>query len=150
MGEVIELFSRKVSDPWKYHHLHGQRPLGHPPVTHGPRGKVLLAENQVWVEIHNQRLWVVDEIWVARNTFYPHDVSLLAFRGSEVRKLAETGLRATMRVWDEWAEFKRECMVKFDYCAQHDPSSPWCGQPNAADRAQTFFGLDAKGNRIRD
>jgi hypothetical protein len=150
MGDVVELFPRKPGEPWTYGQLNGGRPLGHPDLKRGPRGKVLLDENQVWVELHNQRLWVVAEKWKVRDTFYPHNLFLLSYRGSEVRVLAESGLRATMRVWDEWAEFSRECMEKFDYCAQHDPGSPWCGQPNAVELARNHFGLDAKGNRIRD
>ncbi len=150
MGEVVELFPRAKGAPWRYGDLKGQTPLGHAGVKHGPRGKVLLIEDQVWVELHNERLWVVAEKWVARETFYPHNVLLLAYRGSEVRMMAETSLRSTMRVWDEWANFKQELMTKFDYCAMNDPNSPWRGRPDALTLARKHFGLDAKGNRIRD
>jgi hypothetical protein len=150
MGDVVELFPRKQGVPWTYADLKGQTPLRHAGVKFGPRGKVELVEDQVWVEIHNERLWVVAEKWVARKTFYPHNVLLVAYRGNEVRMLAESGLRNTMRVWDEWAKFKHDCMVKFNYCAQNDPSSPWRGDPSAQALAQRFFGLDSQGNRIRD
>jgi hypothetical protein len=150
MGDVIELFPRPKDAPWIYGDLRGQTPIGHTGAKLSPRGKVLLAEEQVWVEIHNDRLWVLVEKWEVRKTFYPHNVLLFAYRGSEVRMLAETGLRSTMRVWDEWAAFKQECMTKFDYCAQNDPASPWRGRPNAVELARNHFGLDAKGNRIRD
>ncbi|HEY6019029.1 MAG TPA: hypothetical protein VIY48_03790, partial [Candidatus Paceibacterota bacterium] len=150
MGDVVELFPRKQGAPWTYADLQGQTPLRNAGVKHGPRGKVELVEDQVWVEmVSPNRLWVIAEKWVVRKTFYPHNVFLLAYRGKELRQLPETLLRSTMRVWDEWHEFKCGYKARFECCIKNDPNSPWLGNPQALEFAQRF-GLDAQGNRIRD
>lgn len=133
---------------WRVVDLLGQPPRGHVSPKYGPRGRVLLAPRQVWVEGYNQRLWVIKSMTLnkkRKGKLYPHDVVLRAYRGREERKLAETGVRITMSVWEVYVIEIKETMEKFAYLSEHDPSSPFKGRPKAA---QNFFGLDAEGNRI--
>lgn len=162
MGEVVDLSRyrkpkrrqptrrKKRGAPWTYQDLKGKHPRRHPPLRRGPGGKVLLAEGQAWVEHGSKELWVVQAFWEARKAFYPHQVVLVPYRRKGMRMLCEASLRQHMKVWDEYGEFARKTMEKLDYLSEHDPTSPFYGRPDAAQRGRALFGLDAKGNRIRD
>lgn len=163
MGEIVDLARyrkpkhrsprrqhKKRGAPWTYDDLRDRRPHRHAGVKFGPRGRPILIEGQVWVELGSRRLWVVEDMWKARKGFYALDVALRAYKGTKTRKLCEAGMRGSMIIWDLYGEFSRECMAKLDYCAEHDPDSPWRGRPDAAEQARNFFGFDSQGNRIRD
>jgi len=136
---------------WRIIDLLGKKPRGHVAPKYGPRGRVLMARGQVWVELHNQRLWVIG--FIAKNpsrkgSLYPNDITLIAYRGSEERTLAETTVRQTMRVWEVHLKEHKETMEKLDRLSQSDPTSPWQGRRDATQRARNFFSFDAQGNRI--
>lgn len=133
---------------WRVVDLLGQAPQGHVRATYGPRGRVIMAPGQVWVEGHNQRLWVIRSMSInkkRKGSLYPSDVVLRAYRGREERMLAETSVRLGMQVWEVYLQARKDLMAKLVYASEHDPSSPFKGQPQAALR---FFGLDSEGNRI--
>jgi len=118
---------------------------------YGPRGRVIMVRGQVWVEIHTQQLWVVRRMTKNKKragSMYPHDVELVAYRGSEERTLAETTVRMCMRVWEDYLVFNKETMEKLDRLSHSDPTSPWQGRHDATRQARNFFSFDAKGNRI--
>ncbi|HVB19755.1 MAG TPA: hypothetical protein VNF51_00490 [Candidatus Paceibacterota bacterium] len=85
------------------------RPIGHPPLRRGPRGKALLDVNQVWVESRTNTLWVIvslkdDELQDGTHThrvwLRPYDASE-RFRNKRKRELIEPLLRILMRVWED-------------------------------------------------
>jgi len=84
------------------------RPVGHPLLKRGPRGKALLDRNQVWVEGHTNKLWVVMnyEDGLQYGT-YTHRVWLRPYDARErrgekrSRELSELTLRSIMRVWED-------------------------------------------------
>ncbi len=126
----------------------GKKPKGHPPLERGPRGKVLLAVNQVWVELHTGMLWVVRSIEKTRkHPSYPHDVGFTPYhKGHYQRILAEMTFRQTMQVWEDAIQFRIDLGVKVNYAARQDPKSPFRGR-GAAESARAFFGIDEHGNR---
>ncbi len=141
---------KKAAGPWRFADLQGRRPRGHSKIKYGPRGRVLMALDQVWVDGATQELWVVHDLVPVKHrkgSLYPNDVLLIAYRGTRFWKLAETTVRLTMRVWDQEAPAREELMQKLNYMSRHDPQSPWYGQKDAKRKAQKFFGLDARGNR---
>ncbi|MBP7770522.1 MAG: hypothetical protein KA066_01265 [Candidatus Pacebacteria bacterium] len=155
MGVVIPFpksHTRLRSKPyWRVVDLRGKKPSGHVAPMYGPRGRVLMARGQVWVERHNQRLWVIG--FIAKNpkrkdSLYPNDVTLIAYRGSEERTLAETSVRLQMDVWEVHLTEHKALMEKLDRLSRDDPGSPWHGRSDATQRARNFFSFDAQGNRI--
>lgn len=142
MGDVIrfpyERTRLKKKPYWRVVDLLGKKPRGHAAPAYSPRGRVLMAPGQVWVERHNQRLWVIGKI--AKNkrrigNACPHDITLIAYRGKEARKLAESTVRQTMSVWDVHVVDQIRLMKKSGYAAAHGV-------------IRSLFGLDAEGNRI--
>lgn len=152
MGNVVRFpkeHTRLRKKPyWRVIDLLGKAPDRHVPPQYGPRGRVLMARGQVWVEGHSQRLWVVKSMTLnkkRKGSLYPHDVVLVAYRGREERKLAETGVRMSMSVWEVYLVERARLMKKLAHASEHDPQSPFKGRPKAA---RDFFGLDSEGNRI--
>lgn len=152
MGVVIDFPHERTclgkKPYWRVIDLLGKKPRGHVSPRYGPRDRVLMARGQVWVEGHNQRLWVIGHM--AKNkkrkgSLYPHDVTLVAYRGNEERTLAETSVRLSMQVWEVYLIEHKLLMKKLAHASDHDPQSPFKGQPDAA---RNFFGLDPQGNRI--
>lgn len=123
---------RKRGMYWHMADLGGHRPTGHPTLKRGPRGKVLLELGQVWVEPHNDELWVIDEIKKVRDAFYPHDVLLIRYQGCVVRKIAESSLRSGFQVWDDAIASRKVIMAKLA----------------RAGASPAFFGLNKNGDRI--
>mgnify|MGYP001563048430 CR=1 FL=1 len=153
-GEVVQFpkqHTRLRKKPyWRLVDLLGKEPNGHVRPTYGKLGRVIMAPGQVWVEIHNQQLWVITELTKnpkREGNFYPHDVVLVEYGGGKKRVLAETGVRGSMMVWEVYLPWSKETTEQFLRASQHDPSSPFRGQPKAA---LDFFGLDIEGNRIDD
>lgn len=124
----------------------GRKPKGHPPLTFGPRGGVRLAVNQVWVESHGSRLWVIRSIRKgSSHPSYPHLVELIPYyRGQYVQVLAEMTFRQTMKVWEAAIQFRSELDGKLHHAAKFDPQSPFSG----VESARVYFGLDRFGNRV--
>lgn len=124
MGDVVP-FPRKRTrlrkKPfWRVVDLLGKRPRGHISPAYGPRGRVIMAPGQVWVEGHNQRLWVIRKMTSnkkRKGSLYPHDIVLCAYRGKEMRCLAETGVRLNMRIWEVHSKEMKETMDKLAYLA---------------------------------
>jgi hypothetical protein len=92
--------------------LLGRKPGGHPAPIYGPRGRVLMARGQVWVEEHTQRLWVIRAITKRKGRACSHDVVLVAYKGKETRMLAEATVRLRMSVWDAFAARRDRRMKK--------------------------------------
>lgn len=129
----------------------GQRPRGHPPLARGPRGKALLAVNQVWVQHPDYTLWVIRDIKKdgTSHPSYPHRVVLAAYyRGRYLRELSEATLRQSMSVWEDEIESRKELILKLHRAAHFDPESPWRGQETATQSACSFFDIDEYGNRV--
>lgn len=152
MGEVLRIPKERTrlrrKPYWRVVDLLGQPPKGHKAPTYGPRGRVLMAPGQVWVEGHNQRLWVIKSMTLnkkRKGSLYPNDVVLRAYRGRQLRALAETGVRMGMQVWEVYLVSRKELMEKLAYLSERDPGSPFKGRPQAA---LNFFGFDVQGNRI--
>jgi len=129
----------------------GRKPRGHPPLTFGPRGGVLLAVNQVWVEDHGSMLWVLRSFKKGgRHPSYPHIVELVPYyQGRYARILAEMTFRQTMKVWEVAIQFRSELDGPLHHSAKFDPQSPFRGE-HAVESARKFFGLDRFGNRVSD
>ncbi len=100
MGKIISL-QRFKEERWA-------RPVGHPPLRRGPRGKALLDRNQVWVEECTDKFWVIMDYkdglqcgtYTHRIWLRPYDARE-RFQERRSRELAELTLRATMRVWED-------------------------------------------------
>lgn len=160
MGIVIPFkkaapFGRPVKRGSNWHLFlgpEGQHPRGHPPVSRGPRGKVLLAINQVWVESYSDMLWVVRGFKRIRNRryqSYQYDVELAPYyRGRQKKIIAESTFRGRMKVWEDAIQFRIDLCARVDYSAKNDPESPFRGRDNAVEAARKFFGVDRYGNRI--
>jgi len=134
---------------WRFKDLQGGRPQGHPAhIERGPKGRIILAVGQVWVEGHTQNLVVIRELWVARNTFYPHDVVFAPYLNKcEAHCLAETTFRMTHEIWDTWGDSQKHLMEKLERMSATDPQSPFRNFPDPGASAEAFFGLDRNGNR---
>ncbi|MDB5264554.1 MAG: hypothetical protein JWN64_125 [Parcubacteria group bacterium] len=140
---------RKPNGPWRAIDLKGKPPEGHQSPSYGPRGKVLIATEQVWIEGHTQRVYVVVELINIRDTFYPHDVIFASYKDmSKRRRLAETTFRLSMKIWDVFEVERKPLVESVCVGAKHDPTSPWKGVPQASVYALNFFGLDNEGYRI--
>lgn len=160
MGDVIPFIDpkewpcnrpglRKSDGPWRTIDLKGRRPVGHRPPTYGPRGGVLLAIDQVWVEYHSQELYVIKDLVYTRGTYYSYDVVLAAYKQERVQRvLAEGTLRYTMQIWDQFEADRKERVEELCELAENDPESPWRGTGTAGASALSFFGLDGDGYRI--
>lgn len=91
--------------------MEGYRPLGHPEIEYGPRGKVLLAEKQIWVE-DDTSLWVIRSIEYKNKGRKNERVRVYLGRyqhGPYVcLVLSESRLRHIMKIWEqafeEWLE----------------------------------------------
>ena len=147
MGEVVNFPRERTclgkKPYWRIVDLLGKKPRGHTPPSYGPRGRVLMAKGQVWVEGHNQRLWVVSKMVRRRQrkgSLYPHDVTLAAYRGAETRTMCEASVRLNMSVWDIHAADQARLMRRLENAAARG-SHPSCV-------VRSFFGFDREGNRI--
>ena len=127
----------------------GQRPRGHPPLVRGPRGKALLAVNQVWVRHSDSMLWVIREIKKGgAHPAYPNRVVVAPYyRSQYLHELAEATLRLTMSIWEDEIRSRRESIIQLRRAARLDPGSPWRGSRTAAQSAYLFFDIDEYGNR---
>ncbi len=88
-----------------YRELYGSRPKGHPILGRTKRGKAMLAAGQVWVDLHDDKLWVLTDFRKVRESGYPHNVVLVEYNGTWRRELSESGLRGNMKVWDDMRKF---------------------------------------------
>ena len=87
--------------------LAGERPRGHPELSCDPQGMVLLATGQVWVEIHNQDLWVIRRLEKRPSGNYL--VYLSMYRRRKITLiLSEIGFRQSMLVWEHYLKFNQE------------------------------------------
>ena len=85
---------------WKLDELAGRKPRGPPQLKFGPRGKVLLAKKQVWVELDSDELWVISSLRVRDDG--KHIVYLKHYLlNEESRRITETTLRSSMMVYEE-------------------------------------------------
>jgi hypothetical protein len=86
---------------WTLDELQGKRPRGHPRLDFGPRGGVLIAPRQVWVEIGSDELWVIEKISRRRDgkklVYLKHYLT----RNEDPRRLTEATLRGAMLIYDE-------------------------------------------------
>lgn len=142
MGDVIrfpyERTRQRKKPYWRIADLLGKKPRGHAAPACSPRGRVLMAPGQVWVEACNQRLWVIGKITKNKRRIgnaCPHDVTLVAYRGRKTRKLAESTVRQTMSVWDIHVAGQARLMRRSVYAAAHGV-------------VRSLFSFDAEGNRI--
>jgi hypothetical protein len=134
--------------PWKMIHLRGKRPYKHPRVLkRGLRGKVLLEVGQVWVMNHNQRLWRVAHIVLARDGTYPLQVTAIEYRGTEHWTVSEQNFRGCADIWDVHVADMRRLMDKLLHSTDTDPHSPF-RRRGGRTSALKFFGLDSEGNRV--
>lgn len=125
--------------------LRGRRPLGHPEVKYGPRGRVLLAPQQVWVEGHTGVLWIIESLRHMREGFYPFNVTLVRYDGTSkgARILSEHTMRSYMEVWEDAVQSRKRIAEKLKDGSPHPFGS------NKA--AAQFFGIDPDtGNRVDD
>lgn len=143
---------KKPGESWKVGDLEGKRPEGHPPIRRGPRGGLILAEGQVWVEVHTRRLVVLERFEVRRSSgTYRHQVWIRPYKTRAdyfLKELAEASFRGSFQVWDDFVEAMPRLMEEFIRAAATDPESPFRGMQDPAAAARKFFGLDEKGNRI--
>ncbi|MFZ1987633.1 MAG: hypothetical protein WAV21_01195 [Minisyncoccia bacterium] len=140
---------RKRGEFWRAIDLKGKPPKGHLPPSYGPRGRVQIAINQVWVEGHTQKLYMVLGLVKIRDTFYPHNVVFAAYKREHLqRQLAETTFRLTMKIWDVFESERKVLANKVGLVAEQDPEFPWKGDSVVGARALNFFGLDSDGYRI--
>lgn len=125
---------------WRLDDLAGYRPHRHPEeINYGVRGKVLLALGQVWVEYHNDKLWVVNTLTLRPDGKY--NVLLTVYKNSEmVRLVSESTLRSKMEIWEEAVAARKELAKSLQKIVAR--------QGGGSDLF-TFFGLDLlTGNRI--
>lgn len=141
MGTVVPFIHEKR--PGTLTKLRGRRPLGHPEVKRGPRGRVLLAPKQVWVE-GTGTLWVLESLRPVRDGFYPYNVTLVRYDGAPgARILAEHTFRSYMEVWEDAVQSRKHLASKLKDGDPHPFGS------NEA--AAKFFGIDPDtGNRVDD
>lgn len=144
MGTVVPF--RKKSQklrPARYlRELNGERPVNHPKVSFGPRGKVLLAERQVWITLHNQELWVIRRLHLEPSGRYR---VYLSRYGSRVISwtLSEISFRANLQIWDKTVEELKALVEKVRQSIE-DGEGEYFGitTENCSQVMKNFFGLD--------
>jgi len=126
---------RRQVGQYFYPDLRGKRPNGHPKVQFGPRGKVLLQKGQVWVERHTKRLFVITQVVVAREGFYPHDVIVQGYRQGPHTSYpySESNFRTQFEVWDTFGELGNVLVRKLEHMSDGEKSIViWAGVTLAA------------------
>lgn len=92
--------------------LEDSRPVKHPTLQFGPRGKVLLDTDQVWVDSMSV-LWVIRSLEIKnrgkRNERTRVYVGPYLAEPHVLHSFAESTFRKLMRVWDVEAKHRQEC-----------------------------------------
>ncbi len=132
-------------EAYRFVDLGGKRPIGHPAVERGPRGGIRLAERQVWISLHDQRLWVIQ--WLEPQAGGRHRVALMPYRfsGGECFpwEISSLTLRSSLRIWDDVGRVLATTAAKLRTAALDRGIDPG--------RTGVFFGIDpTTGERTHD
>jgi hypothetical protein len=166
MGEVIPFRKREVPKQprpkpsngkyWRVVDFKDGPPREHPLVKRGPRGRPLVAKNQIWVSGGTGELFIVTR--VEPNVcpgFYHCVVYYKSYRGKRGEEFdncsAELSFRQNFQVWEDHLISHAQPWEKFGRLSVEDPTSPYYDQgERGKEAARNFFELDENGYRIDD
>lgn len=119
MGDILS-FPDMAAGVHRLSDLGRAKPVGHPSLQYTRNGKVLLQEQQVWVELGTDMLWRIIRLTAIRASQYPFDVAIAAYGNKgHVRIIAEQTLRTQMEVWEEAVQSRKQLPALLHH------SQPW-------------------------
>ena len=94
--------SRSVSaSPKHFPDLLGTMPAGHPYMIQRVEGQACPQEGQVWVDIKDDTLWVINKVTGASSVFYDAMIVFKAYHGDANKAVLDTELHAQMMIWND-------------------------------------------------